>query len=26
MVDPRLADIVDGLSPTDLPSMFTFPL
>jgi len=26
MVDPRLADIVDGLSPTEIPSMFTVPL
>src|SRR5438874_7142540 len=26
MVDPRLADIIDGLSPAELPSTFTFPL
>src|SRR5207237_7456358 len=26
LVDPRLADIVDRLSPTELPSTLTFPL
>lgn len=26
LVDPRLADLVGGLSPAELPSAFTFPL
>jgi class 3 adenylate cyclase len=26
IVDPRLSDVVDGLSPAELPSMFTYPI